>query len=66
MARRFISRKGEWFDEGTEAILLPDTEFGSCGLFSGIRQGRPDEEHCGFDEFDIIETEETDAARNEG
>lgn len=65
--KKFISN-GEWFDKGTEAKLLfqyiweygtsPDGRFegpDAVGLFEGIRNGRPDEEGCGFDEFDIIE-----------
>jgi len=61
--KRFIS-KGEWFDEGTEAKLIVQYLFKDgpnknstedCGIFEGIRNGKLDEEGCGFDEFDIIE-----------
>lgn len=52
----YITKKGEWFDEGTEAIFL--LECGSeCALFSGIKDGIGDEEVCGYDEFEITETE---------
>lgn len=54
--KKFIAKPDTWFDEGTEAILLaqyaPDC---LAGLFSGIKDGHPDEEGCGFDEFEIIE-----------
>jgi len=68
MKKKFISKRGEWFDEGTEAKLISEefnynkeNQFDLCnlwGLFSGIRNGKPDEEACSFDEFDIILTEE--------
>jgi hypothetical protein len=64
---KYIS-KGEWFDKGTEAKLLcqyifkygtsPDGKWEgpeSAGIFEGIRSGEPDEEGCGFDEFNIVE-----------
>ena len=54
--RKFIAKPNTWFDEGTEATLLfqyhPDCE---AGLFLGIRNGKEDEEGCGFEEFNIIE-----------
>ncbi len=56
---RYVS-KGEWFDEGTEATLLPGTlythgggEF--FGLFEGLRNGEADQEVCCLDEFDVLE-----------
>ena len=62
---RFIAKKDTWFDEGTEAVLLGESWVGfadpaltiraDAGLFAGIRDGKPDEEVCGLDEFDIIE-----------
>ena len=51
---RYISN-GEWFDEGTEAKVI-GKPFGTTpesGLFLGTRNGKPDEEVCGFDEFTI-------------
>lgn len=60
---KYISR-GEWFDLGTEARLLDDYRVGTpswnCGLFEGYRNGHPDEEICGFDEFDLVEDEESE------
>ena len=55
---RYISR-GEWFDKGTEAILLDDYRtWGSgelqVGLFRGVKDGKPDEEVCTFDEFETV------------
>ena len=59
---RYIS-KGEWFDEGTIAILLGaevDYEDGDkSGLFKGLRNDCIDEEICFFSEFEIIEELET-------
>jgi hypothetical protein len=63
---KYIS-KGEWFDKGTEAKLLfqyiwrrgtnngKDEGTDDVGLFEGIKDGKLDEEGCGFDEFDIID-----------
>jgi len=50
---RYISL-GEWFDKGTEAELVDDyrPKMGA-GLFRGIRNGKPDEEVCTFDEFEV-------------
>ena len=57
---RYIAKKDTWFDEGTEVKLIfdyrkvkrhPDDD--DWGLFSGIRDGRPDEEVCSLDEFDV-------------
>lgn len=47
---------GEWFDEGTEALLIDDyrPDGIASGLFEGIRKGELDEEVCGFDEFDSV------------
>jgi hypothetical protein len=53
---RYIS-KGEWFDTGTEATLLVDCRPDGLqmGIFLGVKDGKPDEEDCTFDEFDIVE-----------
>ncbi len=54
---RYIS-KGDWFDKGTEAILLTDCfseQKGIAGVFRGIKDGKEDEESCSFDEFEVIE-----------
>ena len=60
---KFVS-KGEWFDKGTEAKLLVQYLFNdgpdknstvNVGIFEGIRHGKPDEESCHFDEFEITE-----------
>ena len=54
---RYIS-KGEWFDKGTEAELIDDYRGWNsleAGLFEGVREGKPDQEVCNFDEFDILE-----------
>jgi hypothetical protein len=52
---RYIS-DGTWFDMGTEAKLLDDYRPDlNAGLFLGIKDGKPDEEICGFDEFEAIE-----------
>lgn len=47
---------GEWFDKGTEALLIDDyrPDVIPSGLFKGVRNGKFDEEVCGFDEFDSI------------
>ena len=48
---------GTWFDKGTEAKLIGNvTE--SSGIFKGIKDGSPDEEVCGFDEFHIEDKDE--------
>ena len=60
---KYISR-GDWFDEDTEVELLVDFGIpenqayapGQAGLFRGLRNGRIDEEVCGFDEFNTIAT----------
>lgn len=55
--KKFIAKKDTWYDEGTEAKLLfvmtNVQPYG--GLFSGIKDGRLDEEGCSFDEFEILE-----------
>lgn len=56
---KYISR-GEWFDLGTEAALLDDYRKDKIapwngGLFEGYRNGKPDQEVCTFDEFDIVD-----------
>ena len=54
MMKKYISKPDQWFDAGTEAKLIaPCTE--TWGIFEGIRNGKIDEEDCGFDEFDIID-----------
>ncbi len=62
---KFIS-KGDHFDAGTEAHLVHGTgcfwRVGDdwndpaswAGIFEGIRDGKPDEEVCRFDEFEGI------------
>ena len=50
---KYIS-KGDWFDRGTEAIFICAADNG-WALFSGIQDGKPDEEVCALDEFDIVE-----------
>ena len=54
---KYISN-GEWFDKGTEAILIDDyrneVNGYNAGLFSGTRDGSEDEEICSFDEFEEI------------
>lgn len=58
--KKYISN-GDWFDKGTEAELIADcTMPGSepWGIFRGIRNGKEDEEGCGYDEFDIVDMEE--------
>lgn len=53
--KRYIS-DGTWFDKGTEATLIDDYRPQMpSGLFSGLKDGKPDEEICGFDEFQEIE-----------
>lgn len=63
----FISKPDEWFDAGTEAILLCLTGNGydapgACiennpyagGLFRGFRNGQVDEEQCCLSEFFLV------------
>lgn len=71
---KYIAKPNTWFAAGTECILIDDyrPQWGA-GLFSGLRicenpdaeGGIPvgahridDEEICGFDEFDVVETED--------
>lgn len=54
---KYIS-KGEWFDKGTEAILIDDYGYNAqfnnrVGLFEGIRNGKLDEEVCEVKEFEM-------------
>jgi len=47
---------GDWFDAGTKAELIADCRPQlNGGVFSGIKNGKPDEELCTFDEFTIRE-----------
>lgn len=64
---KYISRKDEWFDEGTEAKLIDDYRDNDAmfynrdlnsGLFEGLKDGKLDQEVCCFDEFDIIEVDD--------
>ena len=62
---KYIS-KGEWFDEGTEVVLIDDYRINplpnlrrNAGLFEGYRNGHPDQEVCTFDEFDVIDDAKT-------
>jgi hypothetical protein len=52
--KRYIVKRGEWFDEGTEAFLLGVIHDG-MGLFKGTRTGMDDEELCHVSEFEVIE-----------
>lgn len=57
-AVKYISL-GEWFDLGTEAVLLNDYRPATkgklnSGLFRGYRNGLVDEEVCTFDEFEAV------------
>jgi hypothetical protein len=51
----WIAKPGTWFDAGTEANLICEVVPGESALFTGIRNGRPDDEVCGLDEFDEVE-----------
>jgi len=60
--KKYISKKDEWFDEGTEVELIDDYRMSksvlsrcNAGLFRGTKNGKIDEEVCEFDEFDVIE-----------
>ncbi len=70
----YITRKDEWFKEGTEAELIANC--GVTGLFKGwllVTEDHPkdfhkirgigsegwDEEMCGWDEFDIYDQDGT-------
>ena len=50
----YIAKPNTWFDVGTGAVLIDDYRKDglSSGLFEGIHGGKPDEEICGFDEFE--------------
>ena len=52
---RFIAKPDTWFDAGTQASLLCYVIDGRTALFEGIRDGQPDEEVCGLDEFEVID-----------
>lgn len=58
---RYFSKKDEWFDEGTEAVLTADCR--SFAIFVGYRNGNLDEEACSLDEFYIIEDDCDDITR---
>lgn len=49
---RYVAKPDTWFDVGTEASRLTDAVPGS-GLYAGVRVGKPDEETCLDDEFDV-------------
>jgi len=51
--KRFFAKPDTWFDEGTEAELVADC--GAFGIFLGQHLGKPDEESCGWHEFDVVE-----------
>jgi hypothetical protein len=64
---KYIAKPNEWFNKGTECILVVDCG-DAGGIFSGIRtsEGPPgefhpkgeqykDEELCNWDEFIIVE-----------
>ncbi len=48
---KYIALPDTWFDVGTEAELLFEVIPEATGLFRGIRDGKEDEEVCGYDEF---------------
>ena len=50
---KYIS-KGQWFDKGTEVELIVMYDE-VMGLFSGLRNGKIDEEDCSLDEFENVE-----------
>lgn len=60
---KFIAKKGTWFDEGTEAVVVAGpwnvfnvkNEPDQGAIFWGLRNGKDDEEGCVFSEFDITE-----------
>jgi len=60
--QRYFAKPDTWFDAGTEAELLGEPLYVCfdddgkemwAGLFSGTKDGKPDEEICTSDEFDI-------------
>jgi hypothetical protein len=53
---KYIALLNTWFDVGTIAELIDDYRADGLdsGLFSGWRNGRADEEICGFDEFETL------------
>lgn len=57
---KYFAKKDTWYDEGTEAFLLCLYNEGTLndpkhgGLWKGTKNGKPDEEGCGFDEFKIV------------
>lgn len=55
---RVIAKPHTWFDAGTEAEWICDVLPGRTALFAGVRSGAPDEEVCGWDEFEIKEAED--------
>lgn len=52
MNKKYIAKPNTWFDEGTEATLICEIT-SEYGLFSGIKDGKEDEEGCLYEEFDI-------------
>lgn len=62
---RYITKPNKYFDAGTEATMLGESwevyadydEICPCrvAVFQGIKDGKPDEEVCSVDEFDIVE-----------
>ncbi len=54
----YTTKPNTWFDEGTQAILIDDYRYYNVdiGLFEGLKDGKPDEEICSFDEFKITDT----------
>lgn len=45
-----------WFDTNSEAFLIDDyrPQGMNSGLFSGVKDGKKDEEICCFDEFRTV------------
>lgn len=59
----FTAKAGEWFDAGTTPKLLNAMYLlvsgQPCGLFEGLRGGKPDEEICSFSEFTVTWPDES-------
>jgi len=64
--KRYFAKPDTWFDVGTEAFLLGDVwddniyyrdtemiEPKLLAMFAGTRNGKPDEEPCDLDDFEI-------------
>ena len=54
---KLICKPDEWYDEGTEVECLSaftEESWLGDGLFRGLKDGKIDEEMCGFDEFEVV------------